>query len=70
MEDLFKTVTSTVLSKCPRDVELFHKYIAPGQKVINVTGKSCNLCVLGAFYYRGLNYVIVFITVLSCVNKL
>uniref|UniRef100_A0A803VYS8 asparagine--tRNA ligase n=1 Tax=Ficedula albicollis TaxID=59894 RepID=A0A803VYS8_FICAL len=34
MEDLFKTVTSTVLSKCPRDVELFHKYIAPAQKVI------------------------------------
>ncbi|NXQ72160.1 SYNM protein, partial [Quiscalus mexicanus] len=32
MEDLFKTVTSTVLSKCPRDVELFHKYIAPAQK--------------------------------------
>ncbi|XP_055557164.1 probable asparagine--tRNA ligase, mitochondrial isoform X3 [Falco cherrug] len=32
MEDLFKTVTTTVLSKCPRDVELFHKYIAPGQK--------------------------------------
>ncbi|XP_015490378.1 probable asparagine--tRNA ligase, mitochondrial isoform X3 [Parus major] len=32
MEDLFKTVTSTVLSKCPRDVELFHKYIAPEQK--------------------------------------
>ncbi|KAM9019621.1 asparaginyl-tRNA synthetase isoform 1-T1 [Ara ararauna] len=32
MEDLFKTVTSTVLSKCPHDVELFHKYIAPGQK--------------------------------------
>ncbi|NWH56243.1 SYNM protein, partial [Geococcyx californianus] len=35
MEDLFKTATSTVLSKCPRDVELFHKYIAPAQKVIN-----------------------------------
>ncbi|NXW12973.1 SYNM protein, partial [Circaetus pectoralis] len=34
MEDLFKTVTSTVFSKCPRDVELFHKYIAPAQKVI------------------------------------
>ncbi|NXM73476.1 SYNM protein, partial [Serilophus lunatus] len=34
MEDLFKTVTSTVLSKCPRDVELFHKYVAPAQKVI------------------------------------
>ncbi|XP_014731208.1 PREDICTED: probable asparagine--tRNA ligase, mitochondrial isoform X2 [Sturnus vulgaris] len=32
MEDLFKTVTSTVLSRCPRDVELFHKYIAPEQK--------------------------------------
>ncbi|NWU45281.1 SYNM protein, partial [Hylia prasina] len=32
MEDLFKTVTNTVLSKCPRDVELFHKYIAPTQK--------------------------------------
>ncbi|NXC36569.1 SYNM protein, partial [Campylorhamphus procurvoides] len=32
MEDLFKTVTSTVLSKCPRDVELFHKYVAPAQK--------------------------------------
>ncbi|NXS78560.1 SYNM protein, partial [Erpornis zantholeuca] len=32
MEDLFKTVTSTVLSKCPHDIELFHKYIAPAQK--------------------------------------
>ncbi|XP_025919548.1 probable asparagine--tRNA ligase, mitochondrial isoform X2 [Apteryx rowi] len=32
MEDLFKTATSTVLSKCPHDVELFHKYIAPAQK--------------------------------------
>ncbi|NXN81112.1 SYNM protein, partial [Bombycilla garrulus] len=32
MEDLVKTVTSTVLSKCPRDVELFHKYVAPAQK--------------------------------------
>ncbi|NXF20719.1 SYNM protein, partial [Rhodinocichla rosea] len=42
MEDLFKTVTSTVLSKCPRDVELFHKYIAPAQKVMHVTGKNCN----------------------------
>ncbi|NXF45287.1 SYNM protein, partial [Oceanites oceanicus] len=36
MEDLFKTATNSVLSKCPRDVELFHKYIAPAQKVINV----------------------------------
>ncbi|XP_074428484.1 asparaginyl-tRNA synthetase isoform X2 [Larus michahellis] len=33
MEDLFKTATSTVLSRCPHDVELFHKHIAPAQKV-------------------------------------
>ncbi|XP_009474774.1 PREDICTED: probable asparagine--tRNA ligase, mitochondrial isoform X1 [Nipponia nippon] len=32
IEDLFKTATDTVLSKCPHDVELFHKYIAPAQK--------------------------------------
>lgn len=32
MEDLFKTVTSIVLSKCPQDVEIFHKYISPAQK--------------------------------------
>ncbi|KAK4832722.1 hypothetical protein QYF61_025211 [Mycteria americana] len=32
MEDLFKTATNTVLSKCPHDVGLFHKYIAPAQK--------------------------------------
>ncbi|NWY00774.1 SYNM protein, partial [Nothoprocta ornata] len=42
MEDLLKTATSTVLSKCPHDVELFHKYIAPEQKVINVTGRCCS----------------------------
>lgn len=42
MEDLFKTATSTVFSRCPRDVELFHKYVAPVQKVINGTGKSCD----------------------------
>ncbi|NWR33272.1 SYNM protein, partial [Tachuris rubrigastra] len=42
MEDLFKTVTRTVLSKCPHDVELFHKYVSPAQKVIHVIGKSCN----------------------------
>ncbi|NXG70642.1 SYNM protein, partial [Baryphthengus martii] len=42
MEDLFKAATSTVLSKCPRDIEHFHKYVAPDQKVRNVTGKSCN----------------------------
>ncbi|XP_077663639.1 asparaginyl-tRNA synthetase isoform X3 [Eretmochelys imbricata] len=33
MEDLFKTTTSIVLSKCPQDVELFHKYVSPAQKV-------------------------------------
>lgn len=32
MEDLFKTATSTLFSKCPRDIELFHKYVAPAQK--------------------------------------
>lgn len=53
MEDLFKTVTSTVLSKCPRDVELFQKYVAPAQKVMHVTGKNCNpVCVLGVLGYR------------------
>ncbi|NXY59968.1 SYNM protein, partial [Callaeas wilsoni] len=46
MEDLFKTVTSTVLSKCPRDVELIHKYIAPAQKVMHVTGKTCKPVIL------------------------
>ncbi|XP_078078028.1 asparaginyl-tRNA synthetase isoform X4 [Mustelus asterias] len=32
MENLFKTATSCILSKCPGDIELFHKYVAPGQK--------------------------------------
>nr|XP_004610964.1 unnamed protein product [Sorex araneus] len=32
MEGLFKTATMTVLSKCPEDVELCHRFIAPGQK--------------------------------------
>ncbi|XP_003226016.1 asparaginyl-tRNA synthetase [Anolis carolinensis] len=32
MEDLFKRVTDVVLSKCPHDIELFHKHVAPGQK--------------------------------------
>ncbi|NXQ51392.1 SYNM protein, partial [Catharus fuscescens] len=44
MEDLFKTVTSTVLSKCPRDVELFHKYIAPAQKLSKrLFSSSCRI---------------------------
>ncbi|NWR47873.1 SYNM protein, partial [Regulus satrapa] len=47
MEDLFKTVTSTVLSRCPCDVELFHKYIAPAQKVMHLSEKlfsfSCRI---------------------------
>ncbi|VCW98333.1 unnamed protein product [Gulo gulo] len=32
MERLFKTATMMVLSNCPEDVELCHKFIAPGQK--------------------------------------
>ncbi|KAM6172789.1 asparaginyl-tRNA synthetase isoform 5-T5 [Erethizon dorsatum] len=32
MEDLFKATTMTVLSNCPEDVELCHKFIAPGHK--------------------------------------
>ncbi|XP_048351303.1 probable asparagine--tRNA ligase, mitochondrial [Sphaerodactylus townsendi] len=32
MEDLFKRVTDTVLSRCPQDVGLFHKHVAPGQE--------------------------------------
>ncbi|NXO86400.1 SYNM protein, partial [Sitta europaea] len=46
MEDLFKTVTSTVLSKCPHDVELFHKYIAPAQKsdiIHKLFSSSCRI---------------------------
>ncbi|XP_069325264.1 asparaginyl-tRNA synthetase isoform X7 [Eulemur rufifrons] len=33
MEELFKATTVTVLSNCPEDVELCHKFIAPGQKI-------------------------------------
>ncbi|CAH6792639.1 Nars2 [Phodopus roborovskii] len=32
MEELFKATTEMVLSNCPEDVELCHKFIAPGQK--------------------------------------
>ncbi|XP_070346677.1 asparaginyl-tRNA synthetase isoform X4 [Equus asinus] len=32
MERLFKTATMLVLSNCPEDVELCHRFIAPGQK--------------------------------------
>ncbi|XP_067842350.1 probable asparagine--tRNA ligase, mitochondrial isoform X2 [Heptranchias perlo] len=32
MENLFKTATSHILSTSPDDVELFHKYVAPGHK--------------------------------------
>ncbi|XP_015197141.1 asparaginyl-tRNA synthetase [Lepisosteus oculatus] len=30
MEDLFKTATECILSRCSEDVELYHKYVAPG----------------------------------------
>ncbi|KAM5223805.1 asparaginyl-tRNA synthetase isoform 7-T9 [Hipposideros larvatus] len=33
MERLFKSATTVVLSNCPEDVELCHKFIAPGQKI-------------------------------------
>ncbi|XP_008564345.1 PREDICTED: probable asparagine--tRNA ligase, mitochondrial isoform X3 [Galeopterus variegatus] len=33
MEELFKATTMMVLSNCPEDVELCHKFIAPGQKI-------------------------------------
>ncbi|XP_070639105.1 asparaginyl-tRNA synthetase isoform X8 [Bos indicus] len=33
MESLFKTTAMTVLSNCPKDVELCHKFLAPGQKI-------------------------------------
>ncbi|XP_063112478.1 asparaginyl-tRNA synthetase isoform X2 [Cavia porcellus] len=33
MEDLFKATTMSVLSNCPEDVELCHKFIAPGHKI-------------------------------------
>ncbi|XP_062949594.1 asparaginyl-tRNA synthetase isoform X4 [Cynocephalus volans] len=33
MEELFKATTIMVLSNCPEDVELCHKFIAPGQKI-------------------------------------
>jgi asparaginyl-tRNA synthetase len=32
MEGLFKATTMMVLSSCPKDVELCHKFIAPGHK--------------------------------------
>ncbi|XP_011900080.1 PREDICTED: probable asparagine--tRNA ligase, mitochondrial isoform X2 [Cercocebus atys] len=32
IEELFKATTMMVLSNCPEDVELCHKFIAPGQK--------------------------------------
>ncbi|NWR22654.1 SYNM protein, partial [Emberiza fucata] len=51
LEDLFKTVTSTVLSFFSHDVELFHKYIAPAQKVMHVTGKSCNPVILFSSFF-------------------
>ncbi|XP_073870993.1 asparaginyl-tRNA synthetase isoform X9 [Macaca fascicularis] len=32
IEELFKATAMMVLSNCPEDVELCHKFIAPGQK--------------------------------------
>ncbi|KAM6158058.1 asparaginyl-tRNA synthetase isoform 8-T8 [Rhynchocyon petersi] len=33
MEGLFKATTVKLLSNCPEDVELCHKFVAPGQKI-------------------------------------
>ncbi|KAM8814748.1 asparaginyl-tRNA synthetase isoform 2-T2 [Rhynchonycteris naso] len=40
MEGLFKSATMMVLSNCPEDVELCHKFIAPGQKIRTYTKKQ------------------------------
>uniref|UniRef100_A0A8C2HR21 asparagine--tRNA ligase n=1 Tax=Cyprinus carpio TaxID=7962 RepID=A0A8C2HR21_CYPCA len=40
MEDLFKAATEHVLSSCAEDVELFHKYIAPGHRAIDILKSS------------------------------
>nr|XP_055212865.1 probable asparagine--tRNA ligase, mitochondrial isoform X1 [Gorilla gorilla gorilla] len=40
IEELFRATTMMVLSKCPEDVELCHKFIAPGQKVISFMDKA------------------------------
>uniref|UniRef100_H2LC33 asparagine--tRNA ligase n=1 Tax=Oryzias latipes TaxID=8090 RepID=H2LC33_ORYLA len=33
MEELFRSVTESVLAHCEEDVDLFHKYVAPGHRV-------------------------------------
>lgn len=33
MEDLFRSVTDSVLAHCEEDVDLFHKHVAPGHRV-------------------------------------
>ncbi|XP_008705615.1 probable asparagine--tRNA ligase, mitochondrial isoform X3 [Ursus maritimus] len=44
MEGLFKTATTIVLSNCPEDVDLCHKFIAPGQKIRTYAKKQlCNV---------------------------
>uniref|UniRef100_A0A8C1IVI5 Asparaginyl-tRNA synthetase 2, mitochondrial n=1 Tax=Cyprinus carpio TaxID=7962 RepID=A0A8C1IVI5_CYPCA len=40
MEDLFKAATEHVLSSCAEDVELFHKYTAPGRRAIDILKSS------------------------------
>lgn len=38
MEHLFKASTEHVLTHCAEDVELFHKFVAPGHRV-----RKCNV---------------------------
>ncbi|KAL4658622.1 putative asparagine-tRNA ligase, mitochondrial isoform X1 [Arapaima gigas] len=42
MENLFKTTTEQILAQCQQDVELFHKYIAPGHRVRTIDVLNCN----------------------------
>ncbi|XP_077820196.1 asparaginyl-tRNA synthetase isoform X14 [Macaca mulatta] len=46
IEELFKATAMMVLSNCPEDVELCHKFIAPGQKVISFVDKAQYICCL------------------------
>lgn len=58
MEGLFKTATTIVLSNCPEDVDLCHKFIAPGQKVISFVNKVQYIYSLNVLItYNKYNYI-------------
>uniref|UniRef100_A0A8C8ZTC8 asparagine--tRNA ligase n=1 Tax=Prolemur simus TaxID=1328070 RepID=A0A8C8ZTC8_PROSS len=61
MEELFKATTVMVLSNCPEDVELCHKFIAPGQKVISFVDKPQYIYSLNMLIaYNEYNYILKF----------